>query len=237
MKPQKTIRTMQIVFGAVAMIFLIASISAAINTLNFLENAIGTEGEVIALAESRSSDSHNSLYAPVVMFTTTEGKEEVFVSSSSSYPAAYDVGESIEVLYLEEDPSEVKIKGFFSFWGISFITGVMGVMFAIFPVTMLVIGIKKTKKKAMLKRNKITIKAKYLGVRMNTMVSINGAQPYVIEAQWKEPNSNKVHVFKSENIWFDPSDFINTEELTIFVDHPRKPKNYWMDISFLPKLA
>ncbi len=237
MKPQKTIRTMQIVFGATAMIFLIASISAAINTLNFLENAIGTEGEVIALAESRSSDSHNSLYAPVVMFTTTEGKEEVFVSSSSSYPAAYDVGESIEVLYLEEDPSEVKIKGFFSFWGISFITGGMGVMFAIFPVTMLVIGIKKTKKKAMLKRNKITIKAKYLGVRMNTMVSINGAQPYVIEAQWKEPNSNKVHVFKSENIWFDPSDFINTEELTVFVDDPRKPKSYWVDISFLPKLA
>ncbi len=237
MKPQKKLNMLRIIFGISAIVLLLIAIGAAFNTNRFLEKAVATEGVVIDLVEKGSTDSGNTLYAPVVAFTTKEGEQVEFVSASSSYPPAYELNESIEVLYLPEKPTDAKIKGTFSLWGVSIITGILGVVFSIFPLVLFLIGNRKAKLKEMLLRNGYEIKAQYLGVRQNQSLSVGGAHPYIIEAQWQEPVSKKLHVFKSENIWFNPESFVNAEEIKVWIDHPKQPKKYWMDISFLPEMA
>ena len=68
------------------------------------------------------------------------------------------------------------------------------------------------------------------------MVTANTTNPYLIYVQWKKPMTSKLHVFKSENIWFDPTDHINTDEITVLIES-NNPKKYYVDTSFLPKLA
>ncbi len=50
------------------------------------------------------------------------------------------------------------------------------------------------------------------------------------------PGDGGVQVFRSENLWFDPTDDLKREAVTVYVD-PRNPRRYAMDVSFLPKLA
>lgn len=45
-----------------------------------------------------------------------------------------------------------------------------------------------------------------------------------------------MHVFVSDCIWFDPTDHIDTDELTVLIDKD-SPKKYYVDISFLPEVA
>ena len=47
--------------------------------------------------------------------------------------------------------------------------------------------------------------------------------------------SNKLRVFHSENLWFDPTRFATAKTVTVLLD-PKDPKRYHMDVSFLPEL-
>ena len=39
----------------------------------------------------------------------------------------------------------------------------------------------------------------------------------------------------SQNLWFDPTRHVELSTITVFVDE-RDPSNYYMDLSFLPKV-
>jgi hypothetical protein len=67
-------------------------------------------------------------------------------------------------------------------------------------------------------------------------VRVHGRSPYQIVSQSSDPASNTVRLWQSENIWFDPSEYIKGEAIDVLVD-PNDPRRYIMDISFLPKLA
>ena len=70
---------------------------------------IETPGVVVDLQESYDSDS--STYTPVVQFQTSSGQSIEFVSSYSANPPAYDVGESVTVVYPLDNPADAIIKG------------------------------------------------------------------------------------------------------------------------------
>ncbi|MNH47046.1 hypothetical protein D3C79_1101060 [compost metagenome] len=70
----------------------------------------------------------------------------------------------------------------------------------------------------------------------NTRISVNGRHPYVIRSQWLNPRTSEVHLFESDNIWFDPSDYLKDESISVFIDK-KNPKKYHVDITFLPKIA
>lgn len=92
------------------------------------------------------------------------------------------------------------------------------------------------KKIKTLKTNGKQIKAKVKHIGLNTSYKINGKSPYQIHAQWLNPSTSKIHVFKSEYLWFDPTDYVNEEEITVLIDK-NNPKKYYVDVSFLPQLA
>jgi hypothetical protein len=70
---------------------------------------IEAPGVVVDLQENYDSDG--STYTPVVQFQTSSGQSIEFVSSYSSSPPAYDVGETVTVVYPPDNPSEAIIKG------------------------------------------------------------------------------------------------------------------------------
>lgn len=71
----------------------------------------GVEAPGVVVGLYESDDSDGSTYAPVVQFRTTSGQSVEFVTSYYSSPPAYDVGQSVIVVYPPEEPGNAVIKG------------------------------------------------------------------------------------------------------------------------------
>jgi len=109
-------------------IFLILGGKSSYNsTSNFIDNSLVEQGQVINLLERESEDSIT--YAPVIRYSDLEGKSHELISSSSSNPPAYQIGESVEILYLKSNPETAEVKSFFSLWGGATIMLFIGIVF------------------------------------------------------------------------------------------------------------
>jgi len=67
------------------------------------------QGEVINLTQSCDEDGCS--YKPVVRFETENGQTVSFEGTYSSSPPAYDIGESVTVIYSLSNPEKAVIKG------------------------------------------------------------------------------------------------------------------------------
>ncbi len=230
----RTISVMKYAFTVIGLGILFGAFSLYTNTQDFLKNALTTNGTVVELISSRSSDS--TIYRPVVEFKTQDDKLIEFISSSGSNPSSYSKGEIVEVLYQKSSPEQAKISGFFSLWSGPVILGGLGTVFFIVGFSIIFFGNLKDKKIKYLKRNGIPVRAKFQSVEINDSLEVNDRNPYQICVQWKNPTTSELHVFNSENIWFDPTVHISNEEITVLIER-NNPKKYYVDISFLPKVA
>lgn len=221
-------------FAVVGIALLIGSVYSYNHTHDFLENAITAQGKVIDLIYSESDDS--GVYKPKVTFETVDGQEISFTSSAGSNPPSYSVGESVNVFYAEATPHRAKIDGFFSLWGVALITGIIGMVFTAIGGTIVVMGVLKSREVKYLKSYGVPVNAKFQRVSRDRSTEVNGENPFEIVASWQNPVTRKIHVFKSEPIWFDPSDYIDRESVVVLIEKAN-PNKYFMDISFLPELA
>ena len=92
------------------------------------------------------------------------------------------------------------------------------------------------KKQAWLKQHGTPVEASIKEIFLDTTIAVNGQNPFRIMAQWQDPMSAKLYIFKSNSIWFDPSEFVRGNTVTVLIDG-QNPKRYWMDTSCLPDLA
>ena len=115
------------------LIFLLGLILCAIsaflilNTLDFLDIGLATNGKVVSVRESKGSNS-KTMYAPVVSFTDQTGKTVTFTSGRRSSIQWYDVGEIVQVLYMPSNSNKASIKSFSSLWLPAIISGVFGLV-------------------------------------------------------------------------------------------------------------
>lgn len=126
------VRIVRLVFGVVGIGLLVGAVVSVQHTRSFLADAVGAPGTVQQLVPRTSTDSDgrsSTTFAPVVEFTTARGESITFVSSTSSSPPAYQVGETVEVLYLADDPRDARIHDWFSLWGLPTILGGLGSVF------------------------------------------------------------------------------------------------------------
>ena len=228
-------KVIKYIFALIGLAMLFGAYSLYSGTQSFLETAVSTQGTVIDLRRSRSSDGDDT-YAPVVQFNTNGGESIEFTSSTSSNPPSYSRGEPVEVLYQEDSPYDAKIKGFFSLWGAALIVGIFGAIFFLIGFSIIFFGMKKTKMVEDLKKNGTRVNAEFQSVQLNTTLKVNGRNPYQILAQWQNPTTTEIHIFNSDNLWFDPTDYIKSDVIEVLVDM-QNPKKYHVDTSFLPKIA
>ncbi len=231
----------QRLFLGLGVLGLVGAAFWANHTRSFLAHASHATGTVVNLVgrssgQSGSGQGRQATWAPEVQFVSPDGRVHTFVSSTSSSPPAYDRGESVDVLFEASNPDGAKINGFISLWGGPLIITIMCSIFAAIGAVMLLVRRMGERKKSQLLVNGRPVQADIQSAQQNTRITVNGRHPYQLVCQWQDPITSRLHVFTSENIWFDPSKFIERDTATVYLDR-RNPKRFYVDISFLPKLA
>ena len=84
-------------------------------TGRFISRSVVAKGTVTGLNEQ--SGENGKMFAPEYTFTTQNGRTYNAVSTSSSNPPAYQVGQSIQVLYDPHYPEHNRIDSFWHLWG------------------------------------------------------------------------------------------------------------------------
>jgi hypothetical protein len=203
------------------------------NARSFVTTASRTQGTVVSLRPQLSNNSRT--YAPVVSFRV--GAQQIeFKSTTGSNPPAYHIGESVPVIYSPANPYLAKIDSFFSLWGGTVIVAGIGSAFLLIGGGIMAAGPLRRRSDNRLMQEGLPIQADFQQVDLNTAVSVSGRHPFRVIAQWQDPSTAKIRVFKSHNLWFDPSRFITQKQIRVFLDR-NNPKRYYVDLSFLPKQA
>lgn len=228
----KTLNILKYIFAICGAGMFVGAIFISLNTVEFLKTALTTQGTVVELQPVRSHKS--TTYKPVVDFIDVKGVKIEFASGSSSNPPSYEVGEKVEVLYNPKEPQDAKIKSFFSLWMGPLIVGIVGAVFFAVGFSFFISEKKKRDLTDFLKQNGTKIETDFQSVGLNTSVKLNGRSPFQIISQWQNPATSKMHIFASDDIWFDPTNFIKTNIITVIIDK-NNPKKYQVDLSFLPE--
>ncbi len=235
----KTISIVKYVFLLVGCGLLIGAVFLFKDTQSFLKIAARTDGKVVDLVAFESTDTDDNrrsvTYAPVVEFLTKEGEKITFTSSTRSYPPSYSRREAVEIFYLPSNPEKAKINDFFSLWGIAVVFAGLGIVFFLTGTGIIFFIWRKKRSDENLKLYGTKIQAKFMSVEINSSLQVNGRSPWRILAQWQNPATSKVHVFNSNNLWFDPTDFIDGASITVFINR-KNLKKYYVDTSFLPEM-
>lgn len=66
---------------------------------------------------------------------------------------------------------------------------------------------------------------------------VKDEHPWRVAVQWMNPDSGRVHTFQSDQVWYNPSDFVKIgDEIEVRID-PKNPKKHWVNIDHLPQGA
>jgi hypothetical protein len=227
-------------FTTIGIAMLLGTYYISESTISFISEAVKTEGTVVRLdaswAGSSNFSQHSRIYRPVVRFTDQNGSQHEFISSSGSNPPSYPEGEKVELLYLPAEPESAQINDFFSLWAGSIILGGLGGVFFVIGAGIFLVPMLKGKKNDFLREQGTPIETEFQSVALNRAVAVNGNCPFQVVTQWKNPATSEIHIFKSDNLWYDPSQYIRNKWIRVFIDR-NNPKRYYVDLSFLPKLA
>ena len=238
----KAFKILKYSFASVGLILFAVAIVWAGVTSEFLKSAKKTEGIVMGLSLERSSSGSSTtsnksyVYRPRVKFTADGNKVIEFVSSVGSNPPAYYEGEIVEVLYESDNPHNARINHFMSLWFGPLIFGFLGLVFTLIGGGMILVFYLQEKQDLYLRRHGTAIISKFDSIIENKRLTVNNRHPFQIITQWQNPSTGKIHLFKSKNIWFDPSNYIKGKDITVFIDK-NNPNKHLVDLSFLPELA
>lgn len=231
----KFVRNICIAFTVIGAILLVLGLIWIYQTQNFLGRCLETKGVVIDLSWRYDSEGNPSAY-PVFQFVNQRTAEEITVwSETRSYPPSYHLGQEVNILYDPENPTNAVIKSFLNIWlGPLIVTGLGGI-FSTVGLIPLGFDIRKRRTIEYLKTHGIIIHGEVSKIYMVYSRSADGEHPWRISVQWTNPDSGRLHVFESDYIWYDPSDFVKIgEKMEVRID-PKNTKRYWVNIDRLPR--
>lgn len=231
----KILSIIKYLFALIGLALLVGAGFMVHGTRVFLAHAVHAQGTVVDLVSSRASD-RSLTYRPEVLFRDTQGRDIRFVSASGSNPPGYSRGEKVAVLYLPSDPENARLDGFMGVWFGPVILGGLGVVFFLTGGGIILAGVRKARRKADLLQHGRRIETDDLSVEINSALTVNGRHPFRVLAQWQDPATSRLHVFRSDDVWFDPTQGIKGKSARVFIDRDN-PKRYYVDLSFLPESA
>jgi len=115
-----------------SILFLTVAFFLYRQTESFVRSASRTQGTVTKLVYS-GKDSF-----PIYMFKDSRGVEHTIKSLSGSYPAAYQVGDKVGVIYQPDKPDNAEIDQFFDVWIWPIAFAGFGVLFLLFRFVVIV---------------------------------------------------------------------------------------------------
>jgi hypothetical protein len=229
-------RIVFIAFLGVGILLLAIGAYTVYHTRQFIKSAVEGTGMVIENVWQEGTDRHGNTsgaYYPRVRFRTASGRDMVFLSGAGSMPAAHQTTEAVTILYDPSDPTHASIKGW-SLWIVSMILLGLGSIFSTIGIVPLAWQRNTQRRDAQLRSTGQRIQADFDRVERNTQLEVNGTHPYRIVSQWLDPATNQVHVFKSHNIWFDPTSYIPGKTIEVMIN-PKNLRRYVVETGFLPR--
>jgi hypothetical protein len=232
-------RMLILVFGLVGLLMGGVAIFVVQNTVRFRLTAHEVMGEVIGHDSHRGSKGR-TMYSPRVRYVVPApeggpGATFEVVGGVSSSSKSGDVGDPVVVYYQPENPAKARLGGFMEQWFFPSIFGTFGLLFGGAATGIVIAAIRKHRLHAWLDRYGMRVQADLVEVTRNTSVKVKGSSPFVLRAQWQHPLKKTVHVFVSDDIWFDPTPFLRSRrQIGAQVDADR-PDRYRIDLGFLPK--
>ena len=230
----KAISAVKYIFIAVSLCLLVITLFLFGSNRSFLSHAQHTQGVVEELVLWNSGDS--PVYKPRVRFQAADGRDVTFVSSFGKDPPGYKRGDLVDVVYLPGNPENARIRSFFASWGGTLIVGTLATVFLAIGGGIACVGLLARRRATWLQTHGTPVDTQFTAVELNKSIRVNGRNPFRIISQWQDPATAKVHIFRSENVWLDPSDHIATRTIKVLIA-PGNPRKYLVDLSFLPKLA
>lgn len=228
----KILVVIKYVFSIIGLAMLAGGFMFYQSTSQFLSESHAVQGRIVD-HEARRSDG-GTVYKSVVEFSGEDGRAHRILSSVASKPPAHELDERVEVLYPRGNPQAARLNSFFELWSAATFLLALGAVFFGVGTAMMLVGHFKRRKGESLKANGLPVAAEFLDVEYNRALSVNGQHPFVIVCHWLHPETQQRHLFKSENIWFDPAGFITGKTVEVYIE-PGNPKKYYVDISFLPR--
>lgn len=88
-----------------------------------------TMGVVTGYEENHSREG-GLTYSPIIAYTAAD-QSHTFVSSNSSYPPAYEIGEEVPLLYNPQDPTLARVDSWWELWLLPTMLGGAAVILAL----------------------------------------------------------------------------------------------------------
>lgn len=219
-------------FGLFALIGTGCGIGAAVSWLNTIELS-NTGVQTVGIVTDMIRSSKGGTLAPVVEFELKNGTKHTYTSNIFSSPPGYELGERVALWYDPANPDKVVMSGF-DRWFLPLLLGFFFLVFGGIGYGGLIYQFLKKRDIQWLQQNGTAVEAMLTEVGRDYSLKVNGESPFVIKGQWLDSTTNKMYTFTSENIWYDPSEYVQGQTLRVLID-PAKPGLYYMDVSFLPE--
>jgi hypothetical protein len=215
-----------LIFPAIGVFFIAAALLLQMHRWNEEESMLRTVGSVVSVSGKGCT---------LVEYFPRQDQRVTFSGEVCSRPG-YDIGDSVEVSYDPLEPQHAHIDSFTQNWFLSLMLGSFGLIFLLGSMVFTLPEVLARARIAGLRRTGQTVLAHFLEVRRNPLSTLNGIPAWQLIYQWQNPASGAVHLFYSEDIWFDPQPFLRGTTLSVLID-PQNPKYFSIDTSFLPQLA
>jgi hypothetical protein len=176
----KTIAHVATTFLVVGLAMVAGTAYWVLHTGQLARGAQRAPGTVIELERSNSNTYH-----PVVRYRTAAGLDVTFRSSHGSSPPSHAVGEAVEVLYDESDPSAARIRSFASLWLGPIIVGGIGSVFVLVGGGVIYWRRRAAELAQYLRRHGTPVQTEFQNAEINTQLRVNGRHPWRIVTQWK----------------------------------------------------
>lgn len=227
----KTLVWLPRIFAAIGLAMLLVSSWIWTRERNFEAGATRVTGTVVDMRYERDTDGGGH-YFPIVAFVTARGDSVSFRSRVGTSPPSHQVGETVTVLYDPANVQDASLSGFFSLYIGAFITGLFALIFGGIGGIWIYVQRRAAAIAEELRRTGRRIEATFSSVELRTNLKVNNRSPWRIVCQWQDPATQEVQVYRSGNIWFDPTEYVK-ETVPVFVDR-NNPQRYHVDLSFLP---
>lgn len=200
---------------------------------HFTQNVQRTSGHVIGLG--LDSSEGRSIWYPVIHFNDARGSDHEFVASVGSTGYRSLLGQEIDVLYLPDNPKEARITGFEGQYLGALVAAIFGIAFLLVGALPLMLLYRPQSFQERLLQEGLPIQVTLIGVVLNSSAEMNGHSPWRIVCQWVDRETNKLYLFHSENINYDPTPWLKKRRQTIVYLDRENINQYYVDISWLPE--
>lgn len=217
-----------IIFTFIGGVFLVVGLIITMYNYQFRSNGV-EDTAVITKIESFEGRENKRDYRVYIKYIV-DGKEY------NQYLGFYNInmyeGKEIQIYYDPEDPRRVKAKDEIFVW---FIFPSIGFLFFVIGLIMIINRVRRVRLNKELLESGQKIYAEFVEVRLNSSYSVNGRHPFCLICRWTDENTGKVHLFKSEHLWEDPSYLIqerNINSFSVYIDK-YNPNNYVVSLEEL----